>query len=177
QKGAKGTRSEEGIKQTKGRTVMNETSKDLEEYMLKVIIEAKWEKVKEELVPREWEPLRPWISYIPTIKGEFRGKEVSFGYYNSHTDPPIMPRSITLDCQKNLYILDPCNFRVLKFNKDGKYLGLIEIKRIKPKEGHLGPFEIFLPRMTMCCKAAEYLGCKFGLVINGTRFSNLNLHL
>ncbi|HAV42445.1 TPA: phosphohydrolase [bacterium] len=30
-------------------------------------------------------------------------------------------------------------------------------------------FEIFLPRMSMCCKAAEHLKCKFRLVINGTR--------
>jgi hypothetical protein len=30
-------------------------------------------------------------------------------------------------------------------------------------------FEIFLERMVMCRKAAESLGCKFGLEINGTR--------
>jgi len=30
-------------------------------------------------------------------------------------------------------------------------------------------FEIFLARMVMCRKAAESLGCKFGLEINGTR--------
>lgn len=30
-------------------------------------------------------------------------------------------------------------------------------------------FEIFLSRMIMCRRAAEYLDCKFGLVINGTR--------
>ncbi len=30
-------------------------------------------------------------------------------------------------------------------------------------------FEIFLERMVMCRKAAETLGCKFGLEINGTR--------
>ena len=30
-------------------------------------------------------------------------------------------------------------------------------------------FEIFLDRMVMCGRAAEFLGCKFGLVINGTR--------
>jgi uncharacterized protein len=30
-------------------------------------------------------------------------------------------------------------------------------------------FEIFLARMVMCRRAAEFLGCKFGLVINETR--------
>lgn len=30
-------------------------------------------------------------------------------------------------------------------------------------------FEIFLERMVMCRRAAEFLGCAFGLVINGTR--------
>jgi uncharacterized protein len=30
-------------------------------------------------------------------------------------------------------------------------------------------FEIFLKRMVMCRRAAEFLGCTFGLVINGTR--------
>jgi hypothetical protein len=30
-------------------------------------------------------------------------------------------------------------------------------------------FEIFLQRMLMCRKAAEYLGCRFTLDINGTR--------
>lgn len=30
-------------------------------------------------------------------------------------------------------------------------------------------FEIFLDRMVMCRRAAEFLGCKFGIVINGTR--------
>jgi hypothetical protein len=30
-------------------------------------------------------------------------------------------------------------------------------------------FEIFLDRMVMCRHAAEFLGCRFGIVINGTR--------
>ena len=30
-------------------------------------------------------------------------------------------------------------------------------------------FEIFLDRMVMCRRAAEFLGCRFGIVINGTR--------
>jgi hypothetical protein len=30
-------------------------------------------------------------------------------------------------------------------------------------------FEIFLSRMIMCRRAAEFLGCTFGIVINGTR--------
>ena len=30
-------------------------------------------------------------------------------------------------------------------------------------------FEIFLARMIMCRRAAEFLGCEFGLVINDTR--------
>ena len=30
-------------------------------------------------------------------------------------------------------------------------------------------FEIFLKRMMMCRRAAEFLGCRFGIVINGTR--------
>jgi len=30
-------------------------------------------------------------------------------------------------------------------------------------------FEIFLARMVMCRRAAEFLGCTFGIVINGTR--------
>ena len=30
-------------------------------------------------------------------------------------------------------------------------------------------FEIFLERMVMCRKAAEALGCRFGLEINGTQ--------
>ena len=30
-------------------------------------------------------------------------------------------------------------------------------------------FEIFLERMMMCRRAAEFLGCRFGIVINGTR--------
>ncbi len=30
-------------------------------------------------------------------------------------------------------------------------------------------FEIFLDRMVMCRRAAESLGCRFGLVVNGTR--------
>jgi hypothetical protein len=30
-------------------------------------------------------------------------------------------------------------------------------------------FEIFLSRMVMCRRAADFLGCQFGLVINGTR--------
>ena len=30
-------------------------------------------------------------------------------------------------------------------------------------------FEIFLSRMLMCRRAAAFLGCEFGLVINGTR--------
>lgn len=30
-------------------------------------------------------------------------------------------------------------------------------------------FEIFLARMVMCRRAAEFLGCRFGIVINGTR--------
>ena len=30
-------------------------------------------------------------------------------------------------------------------------------------------FEIFLARMVMCRRAAEFLGCSFGLEINGTR--------
>src|SRR5665647_2531732 len=30
-------------------------------------------------------------------------------------------------------------------------------------------FEIFLKRMIMCRRAAEFLGCSFGLLINGTR--------
>jgi hypothetical protein len=32
-------------------------------------------------------------------------------------------------------------------------------------------FEIFLERMVMCRKAAESLGCTFGLEINGTRLA------
>jgi uncharacterized protein len=30
-------------------------------------------------------------------------------------------------------------------------------------------FEVFLDRMVMCRRAAEFLGCRFGIVINGTR--------
>ena len=30
-------------------------------------------------------------------------------------------------------------------------------------------FEIFLSRMVMCRRAANFLGCDFNLVINGTR--------
>ena len=30
-------------------------------------------------------------------------------------------------------------------------------------------FEIFMARMVMCRRAAEFLGCRFGIVINGTR--------
>jgi len=30
-------------------------------------------------------------------------------------------------------------------------------------------FEIFLSRMLMCQRAANYLGCKFELVINGAK--------
>ena len=30
-------------------------------------------------------------------------------------------------------------------------------------------FEIFMARMMMCRRAAEFLGCRFGIVINGTR--------
>jgi uncharacterized protein len=30
-------------------------------------------------------------------------------------------------------------------------------------------FEIFMERMMMCRRAAEFLGCRFGIVINGTR--------
>ena len=30
-------------------------------------------------------------------------------------------------------------------------------------------FEIFLSRMVMCRRAAQYLGCSFSLVVNGTR--------
>ncbi len=30
-------------------------------------------------------------------------------------------------------------------------------------------FEIFLDRMVMCRRAAEFLGCRFGIVMNGTR--------
>jgi uncharacterized protein len=30
-------------------------------------------------------------------------------------------------------------------------------------------FEIFLDRMVLCRRAAEFLGCRFGIVINGTR--------
>ena len=30
-------------------------------------------------------------------------------------------------------------------------------------------FEIFMKRMKMCRRAAEFLGCRFGIVINGTR--------
>jgi uncharacterized protein len=30
-------------------------------------------------------------------------------------------------------------------------------------------FEVFLARMVMCRRAAEFLGCEFGLVINETR--------
>ena len=30
-------------------------------------------------------------------------------------------------------------------------------------------FEIFMERMKMCRRAAEFLGCRFGIVINGTR--------
>jgi len=30
-------------------------------------------------------------------------------------------------------------------------------------------FEIFMKRMKMCRRAAEFLGCRFGIVMNGTR--------
>jgi hypothetical protein len=30
-------------------------------------------------------------------------------------------------------------------------------------------FEIFMARMMMCRRAAEFLGCRFGILINGTR--------
>jgi metal-dependent HD superfamily phosphatase/phosphodiesterase len=31
-------------------------------------------------------------------------------------------------------------------------------------------FEIFLPKLLLCRRAANFLGCRFGLVINGARF-------
>lgn len=41
----------------------------------------------------------------------------------------------------------------------------IDLEISKPAEY----FEIFLPRMMMCRRAASFLGCQFGLVINQTR--------
>ncbi|MCG0277515.1 MAG: HD domain-containing protein [Thermanaeromonas sp.] len=41
----------------------------------------------------------------------------------------------------------------------------IDLEISKPAEY----FEIFLPRMMMCRRAASFLGCQFGLIINQTR--------
>jgi tetrahydromethanopterin S-methyltransferase subunit G len=116
----------------------------MEEYVPKVIIEAKWQKVKEKLEPIEGDPWRGWISCATEIYGEFRVGTISFGFRHQNIEPypPVMPRSITIDEEENLYILDPANFRVLKFNKKGKFLDAINLERIKPKKGQLGRFEI-----------------------------------
>jgi len=113
-------------------------------YVPKVIIEAKWQKPKEIFVPIEGDPWKGWISCATEIYGEFRVGTVSFSFFNQNVEPypPVMPRSITIDEKENLYILDPANFRVLKFDREGRYLGKINLERIKPQNGYLGRFEI-----------------------------------
>ncbi|MEW6680870.1 MAG: hypothetical protein AB1297_07650 [bacterium] len=116
----------------------------IEEYVPEVIIKAKWQKVEEKLVPIEGDPWGGWISCATEIYGEFRTGTVSFGFWHQNIEPfpPVMPHSITIDEEENLYILDPVNFRILKFNKDGKYLETINLERVKSKKGQLGRFEI-----------------------------------
>jgi hypothetical protein len=116
----------------------------MEEYVPKVIIEAKWQKIKEKLVPHEWDPGSGIISCGTEIQGRFGEGTVSFGSYDYSIggESPVVPRSITLDEEENLYILDPVNFRVLKFDRNGNYLSIINLQRVKPKEGHMGKFDI-----------------------------------
>jgi hypothetical protein len=115
----------------------------MEKYVPKVIIEAKWHKVKEKLVIHEMAPPEI-ISCGTEIQGRFGEGTVSFGWsnYNILSYEVERPRCLTIDEYENLYILDPLNFRILKFDKDGKYLDTINLERIKPKKGQLGRFEI-----------------------------------
>ncbi|MEW6104319.1 MAG: hypothetical protein AB1630_11000 [bacterium] len=133
------------VKGTKTITETKEASKMAEEYQPKVIIDLKWHKVKEELVPHEsaLSPSGGIISCGRGLYGRFGKGTVSFGFYDYSIVPSLtMPRSITLDQEGNLYILDPANFKVLKFDKNGGYLDTIKLERVKPKKGKLGEFEI-----------------------------------
>jgi len=123
-----------GVEETKPKVEAKEIQggEQMEEYVPKVIIEAKWHKVKEKLVPHEWDPWGGWISCGREIQGRFGEGTVSFGFSHSNITgllPPRMPRSIAIDKDKNLYILDPVNLRVLKFNKDGMYLETINLDK------------------------------------------------
>jgi|GEM_PF-3603846 len=123
-----------GNKETKPKVEAKEIQGgvQMEEYVPKVIIEAKWQKTKEKLVPHEWDPWGGWISCGREIYGRFGEGTASFGFSHSNITgllPPRMPRSIAIDKDKNLYILDPVNLRVLKFNKDGMYLETINLDK------------------------------------------------
>jgi hypothetical protein len=126
------------------RTPTTQNAQLLEEYVPEVIIEAEWQKIKEKLGPIEGDPWGGWISCATEIYGEFTTGTVSFGFWHQNVEPypPVMPRSITIDEEENLYILDPANFRVLKFDKEGEYLDTINLERVKPTKGQLGRFEI-----------------------------------
>lgn len=116
----------------------------MEEYIPKVIIDAKWQKVKEKCVPREGDPWKGWLSCGKEIYGRFGDGTISFGYWHQNVEPypPVMPRSISIDEEGRWYILDPANFRVLGFSRDEKYLETINLERVKPEKGQLGRFEI-----------------------------------
>jgi hypothetical protein len=126
------------------RTPEAQKKSKLNKYVPEVIIEAKWQKLKEKFVPIEGDPWRGWISCATEIYGGFRTGTVSFYFWHQNVEPypPVMPRSITIDEKENLYILDPAKFRVLKFDRKGGYLDEVNLERIKPKKGHLGRFEI-----------------------------------
>lgn len=81
------------------REARSEVTVITEEYVPKVIIEAKW----------------------GTNEGEF-GKT-----YHPFYDDRIVPDSLAVDSKGNIYILDKANNRIQKFDSSGKYLKSINV--------------------------------------------------
>jgi hypothetical protein len=132
---AKGEKGKKGTETAEAKKIQGGVQ--MEKYVPKVIIEAKWQKIKEKLVPHEWDPWSGMISCDLITSGKFGEGTVSFGFSHSNITellPPRMPRSIAIDKDKNLYILDPVNLRVLKFNKGGMYLETINLEKRFEKE-------------------------------------------
>ena len=77
-----------------------------------------------------------------------------------------MPDRETIDIHDRVNLATKRSF--LRVDGDAKTITL-ELEIDTALTPLMSYFEIFLERMVMCRRAAEFLGCSFGLVLNGTR--------
>ncbi|HEY3373789.1 MAG TPA: HD domain-containing protein [Candidatus Aquicultor sp.] len=83
-----------------------------------------------------------------------------------HRSRVRMPDPLTLDIHDRVNLAAQRSF--LRVEKDRKLIEL-EVDIDTNISQVMEYFEIFLSRMVICRRAAEFLGCQFGLVINGVK--------